>query len=161
MTTKTIKKRIKTLMLHEFRCIREDTGEVVGKTIRALPKPWDEDAFFAATIEQLYGFGGPRAVASYLSKSLHDPSTSRIAINVITRLLDPQDNSSLRLAVQRRRSGKSWIKHVNDAPVARMIKKYQQTLGRKRLGKKTVGDIADQFKISPAKVRKVISQSRK
>jgi hypothetical protein len=144
----------------ELKWIDQRTGKELGKSIHAAAKPWD-DNIFAAAIEQFYTLNGPTAVADFLSTRLRHPSPPRALLNLVARLLDPQDNFSFKLVVERRRSGKSWTKHVNDAAIAEAILRSQQKLGRKRLSKKEVGDIADQFEISDAKVRKVKSQIRK
>jgi hypothetical protein len=90
----------------ELKWIDERTGRESGKTIHAPGKPWD-DNIFAAAIEQLYALKGPTAVARLLSTRLRDRSPSRVVLNLVARLLDPQNNSdSFKLAVKRHRRGK-------------------------------------------------------
>jgi hypothetical protein len=141
----------------ELKWIDQRTGKELGKSIHAPEKPWDVN-IFAAAIEQLYALKGPTAVTRFLSTRLRDPSPSRVVLDLVARLLDSQNNSdSFELAVKRRRSGRSQTKAVNDRAIVMAI---QRTFGRKRLSKNEVGEIADQFGISEAKVRKVISQIR-
>jgi hypothetical protein len=119
------------------------------------------DSVYRALIEQLFLMGGPTAVAEFLAARLRDPSPHRDVLDMVARSLDPQNDDYLKLLVVRQRRGKRWTKHVNDQAIAKTILRYRQELGRKRLSKVAVGDIADQFEISEAKVRKVISQIQK
>ena len=118
-----------------------------------------EDAVVTALYEQLYEQIGPAAFASFLAARLRDPSPHPANLLMVARWLDPQSNDSLALVAVRRRRGKTWRKRVNDAAVAERVFKYEQMFGGRRGSiKKIVGEVADQFEISEAKVRKVMRQ---
>jgi hypothetical protein len=119
------------------------------------------DAIDMALIEQLYEINGPATVARLLAWRLRKPSPRREVLDMVARWLDPESNDCFKLVVARRRGGKSPTKQLNDQTIAKAILRSQQRLGWKRLSKEEVGDIADQFNISDAKVRKVISQIQK
>jgi len=116
---------------------------------------------YAVLVEQLFETRGADAIASLLAENLRLPDPDPDMIATVARWLDPQTDDYIKLVVVRRRGGKTMTKRVNDRAVAKAIIKSQQELGRKRLSKEEVGEIADQFEISDAKVRKVISQIRK
>jgi hypothetical protein len=116
---------------------------------------------YAALVEQLFETRGADAVASLLAEKLGLPDPDPNVIATVARWLDPQTDDYIKLVVVRRRRGKTMTKRVNDVAIAKAIIRSQQKLGRKRLSKEEVGEIADQFEISDAKVRKVISQIRK
>jgi len=120
-----------------------------------------EQEIYAAVMEQLFKTKGADAVASLLAAHLRLPTPHRDVIATVARWLDPQTDDYIKLVVVRRRSGKSQTKHVNDAAIAEAILRSQQEFGRGNLNKKAVSEIADQFKVSEAKIRQVISQIRK
>jgi hypothetical protein len=115
------------------------------------------DEVYMALLEQLLEMRGPTAIERLFAERLRDPEPNRAILDTVARWLDPQNNYSLALGVVRRRCGKTWTKHVNDAAVAGAVLKYKKMSGDRRgIIKKIVGKVAEDFKISEAKVRQVI-----
>jgi hypothetical protein len=133
-----------------------------GKVIYVTREMMDnDDAVGMALDEQLFAIEGPTSFASLLVWRLRQPSPARVVLDQIARMLDPSEDSYLKLKVVRQKKGKTATKYVNDAAVAKAIRQSQQELGRKSLSKTERGEIADRFGISDAKVRQVISRIRK
>jgi hypothetical protein len=132
-----------------------------GKVVHVTREMTDNDAVGMALDEQLFAIQGPTSIASLLAWRLRQPSPGRVILDQIARMLDPSEDSYLKLKVVRQKKGKSATKYVNDAAIAKAILQSQQELGRKSLSKTERGEIADRFGISDAKVRQVISRIRK
>src|SRR5262249_30304500 len=132
-----------------------------GKVVHVTREMMDNDAVGMALDEQLFDIEGPTSFASLLAWRLRQPSPPRVVLDQIARMLDPQTDDYIKLVVVRRRKGRTMTKRVNDVAIAKAVIGSQQKLGRKRLSKEEVGEIANRFEISDAKVRKVISQTRK
>jgi hypothetical protein len=115
------------------------------------------DAVYMALLEQLFEMEGPTVIASLLSARLRDSDPHPGVIAAVARLLDPQGNESFKLVVVRRRRGESLTKEVNDIAIAKQFAEFKQALGGKHGSlKKAIGETADLFKVSEAKVRKAI-----
>jgi hypothetical protein len=144
---------------------RSPSGEFIpnplGNPVRVTGETMANDAVVIALGEQAFAIYGPASFARLLAWRLRQPSPSRAVLDDIARMLDPSEDGYLKLKVVRHRKGKTATRSVNDAAIAKAILRSQQKLGRKRLSKTAVGTIADQFEVSEAKVRKVISQIRK
>jgi len=116
-----------------------------------------EDAVVAALYEQLYQMIGPAAFADFLAARLRDPSPHPAILLMVARWLDPQSNDSLALVVVRRRRGKTWRKHVNDAAVAEAVLKRRQAAGNKRGSLKNIAaEVAFLYGVKEPTVRKAM-----
>jgi hypothetical protein len=88
---------------------------------------------------------------------LRNPSPWRVALDQIARMLDPSDNGYLKLKVVRHRRGRTAMKYVNDAAIAKAVKKGVEARRNKHGRQKmAVAEVAKQFGISKATVLKAM-----
>jgi len=127
-----------------------------GKVVRVTPEISD-DAVDTALIEQAFAIKGPASVARLLAWRLRQPSPSRAVLDQIARMLDPSDDGYLKLRVVRHRRGKTATRNVNDAAIAKAVKKGVEARGNKHGKQKmAVAEVAKQFGVSKATVLKAI-----
>jgi hypothetical protein len=117
----------------------------------------DDDSLHMAHLEQILTIFGPTSTARLLAEQLRHPSTSRAVLDQIARMLDPSDNGYLKLKVVRHRRGKTATKYVNDAAIAKAVKKGVEARRNKHGKQKmAVREVAKQFGVSRATVLKAI-----
>jgi len=139
---------------------RSPSGEYIptpsGKTVHVTRETVD-DALGMALDEQLFAIKGPASVARLLAWRLRQPSPSRTVLDQIARMLDPSDDGHLKLKVVRHHKGKTATRYVNDAAIAKAVKKNTEARGNKHgTQKKAVAEVAKQFEVSEATVLKAI-----
>jgi NACalpha-BTF3-like transcription factor len=128
-----------------------------GKVVHVTREMMDNDAVRMALDEQLFAIQGPTSIASLLAWRLRQPSPSRVVLNQIARMLDPSEDSYLKLKVVRQKKGKTATKYVNDVAIAKAVKKNMEARGNKHgAQKKAVAAVAEQFEVSKASVLKAI-----
>jgi hypothetical protein len=111
---------------------------------------------YMALYEQLFKSIGPTDFADLIAERLRDSPPHPAILEMVARWLDPKGDDFFKLVVRRRR-GKSWTKKANDLAIAESAAECKQALGGKHGSlKKAVGEIADRFEVSDAKVRKVM-----
>jgi hypothetical protein len=139
---------------------RSSSGELIpepsGKTVH-VTRETAADTLDMALIEQAFAIKGPDTVARLLAWRLRQPSPSRTILDQIARMLDPSDDGYLKLKVVRHRRGKTATRNVNDAAIAKAVKKGVE-VRRNRHGKQKIAvrEVAKQFGYSRAKVLKAI-----
>jgi hypothetical protein len=135
---------------------RETEYIPVGKVVHAT-RGIATDAVHAAIIEQLFAVKGPDTIARLLAARLRDPSPDRAILDMVARWLDPQGDDCFKLKVERRRSGKSPTKSVNNIALVKAVAAYQRAFGNKHgHQKKAVAKVAKEFEVSKATVLKAI-----
>jgi hypothetical protein len=76
---------------------------------------------------------------------------------MVARWLDPQGNDCFKLKVERRRSGKSPTKSVNNIALVKAVAAYRRAFGNKHGDqKKAVAKVAKEFEVSKATVLKAM-----
>jgi hypothetical protein len=68
-----------------------------GKVVHVTREMMDNDAVGTALDEQLFAIQGPTSIASLLAWRLRQPSPSRDVLDQIARMLDPSEDSYLKL----------------------------------------------------------------
>ena len=145
--------------------IRAPDGKVMaydsppgGKPVHVTREMMKDPDFDIALLEQLLNIQGPKAIARFLADRLRKPSEYPGIPEMVARLLGPDSNASFRLEIVRHRGGKSPTRRFTDATMVKWVKFYQRARGKEHLSKKDVGEIADEFDVSVAKIRKVITE---
>jgi hypothetical protein len=132
-------------------------GVPQGKVVHVTREMMYNDAVGMALDEQLFAIEGPTSIASLLAWRLRQPSPPRVVLDEIARMLDPSEDSYLKLRVVRQKKGKSATTYVNDSAIAEAVRKNTQARGNKHgAQKKAVAEVAKQFEVSKAKVLKAI-----
>jgi hypothetical protein len=114
-----------------------------------------------ALYEELFKSIGSTDFADFIAERLRDSPPSPAILEMVARWLDPKGDDFFKLVVVRRRRGKSWTKKANDLAIGEAFAERKRALGGKHGNlKKAVGEIADQFGVSSAKVRKIMRSIR-
>jgi hypothetical protein len=128
-----------------------------GKVVRVTREMMDNDAVGIALDEQVFAIKGPASFARLLAWRLRQPSPSRAVLDQIARMLDPSDDSYLKLKVVRHRKGKTATRYVNDAAIVKAVKKGVEARRNKHGKQKmAVTEVAQQLGISRATVLKAL-----
>jgi len=130
-------------------------GKVVHVTRKMMAN--DADAIDMALLEQAFAIQGATSIASLLAWRLRQPSPNRAALNGIARMLDPSEDGHLKLKVVRNREGKTATRYINDATIAKAVKKDMEARGNKHGDQiMAVKKVAKLFGVSKATVLKAI-----
>jgi hypothetical protein len=133
---------------------------VPGKVIHVTSEMIANDSvdMHVAFIEQLFANLGPAPVARLLTERLRDRSPHRGILDLVARMLDPSEGGYLKLVVVRRRKGRTATRYVNDAAIAKAVKKNMEARGNKHGDqRKAVAEVAKLFSVRKATVLKAIS----
>jgi hypothetical protein len=110
-----------------------------------------------ALLEQLLKIKGPKAIKRFLAERLRKPSEYPAIPELVARLLELDANAKFRLEIVRHKGGKSPTRRFTDAAITKWFHAY----GKEHLNKEEIGAIADEFNVSDAKVRQVITDIRR
>jgi hypothetical protein len=111
--------------------------------------PFNE-AYMAYVEQALEKRGGPEAMVRFLAGHLRRPQPSRLILDTVAAWLD--GNDCFKLALVRRRSGKSWKRRVNDGAIAKALRQ-EIAAGEPKYG--MMQRVGKRLGVSPAKVREV------
>jgi hypothetical protein len=141
---------------YEFKWVPLDGTSKESAIVRGSGAKAPQE-LYAALVEQIFEVRGADAVACFLAERLRDPEPHPDVIAMVARWLDPQTDSYIKLVVVRRRRGKRMTKRVNDAAIAKAVKKNLKERGDKHGDQgKAVKEVAEVFGVSKATVLKAI-----